>query len=114
MCTQLMKWYESMRNKKKLEVSCRHFMMDVSMRGIHEIAISVKFLGIIWRFLPSFLPFYKMQFMNKLKFSSLIDCLLRISETIRMVWLSVRFSSYPCIYNCCFNREKIYLYIDKV
>jgi hypothetical protein len=38
------------------------------------------------RFPPLFLPFYKMQFMNNLEFSSLIDCFLRISETIRVVW----------------------------
>jgi hypothetical protein len=48
--------------------------------AIHDSTILFKFLGIILRFLrlgvsvsmPSFLPFYKIIFMNKLEFSSLI------------------------------------------
>jgi hypothetical protein len=31
------------------------------------------------------LPFYKVLFMNRLEFSSLIDCFVWISETIRVV-----------------------------
>ncbi len=48
------------------------------------------------RCLPSSLPFYKMLFMNKLEFSSFIDCFVGISETIEVVWFSVRFSSLRC------------------
>jgi hypothetical protein len=53
--------------------------------------------------------------MNKLEFSSLIDCFVYISEAtvcIGVVWFSVyRFSSFGCISYYCFYREKIYLYI---
>jgi len=42
-----------------------------------------------WGFYLRFLPFYKMLF-SKLEFSSLINCFVWISETIRVVWLSVR------------------------
>ncbi len=59
--------------------------------GIHESTILLTFLCIILRFLPSFLPFYKMLFMNKLEFTSLIDCFVWISVTIGVVWFSVRF-----------------------
>ncbi len=37
-----------------------------------------------WGFYLRFLPFYKMLF-SKLEFSSLIDCFVRISETVRVV-----------------------------
>ncbi len=39
-----------------------------------------------------------------------------ISETIGVVWfsVSVRFSSFRCISNCCFYGEKMYLYTKKV
>jgi hypothetical protein len=58
--------------------------------GIHECTISL--LG----FLPAFLSFYKMLFMNKLEYYSLItgNFVVQISETIGEVWLSVRFSSF--------------------
>jgi hypothetical protein len=47
------------------------------------------------RLLPSFLPFNKMLFINNLEFSSLVvDCFEVISETIGMVWFTVRFSSF--------------------
>ncbi len=79
-----------------------------SRDGIHESTISLRFLEIILKFLRLevstvllFLPFYKMLFMNKLEFTSLVDCFVRISETIRVVWFSVRFSSFPCICYCC-------------
>ncbi len=57
------------------------------MKKIHEITISLRFLGIILRILKLevstlVLHFYKMLFMNKLEFSSLIDCFVWISETI--------------------------------
>ncbi len=41
-----------------------------------------------------------MLFMNKLKFSALIDGI--VSETIGVVWFSVRFSFCQCISNSCF------------
>jgi hypothetical protein len=54
-------------------------MVSEARDGIHESAISLRFLGIILRFLrlevSTFVfPFYKMLFMNKLVFSSLTDC----------------------------------------
>ncbi len=45
------------------------------------------------RFLKT-LSFYKMLFMNKLEFSSLTDCFIKISETIGVVWFSVKFSYF--------------------
>ncbi len=44
--------------------------------------MKVQFHFIIFqlRFLPSFLPFYKMLFINKLEFSSVIDCFVLVSE----------------------------------
>ncbi len=48
-----------------------------------------------WGFYLRFLPFYKMLF-SKLEFSSLIDCFVWISETIRVLWLSV--SSFCLVY----------------
>ncbi len=50
-----------------------------------------------WGFYLRFLPFYKMLF-SKHEFSSLIDCFVWISETIRVVWLSVR--SFCFVYTC--------------
>ncbi len=47
-----------------------------------------------------FLPFNKMLFMNKLEFSALIDCI--VSETIWVMWFSVKFSFFRCIPNTCF------------
>ncbi len=67
--------------------------------GIHESTISLSFLGIILRFprleVSTFavMPYYKMLFMNKLKFHSLMDGFVWISETIWMAWFSVRFFS---------------------
>jgi hypothetical protein len=43
-----------------------------------------------------------MLFMNKLEFSSLVDCFVWISETIGTVWFSVWLYSFQCIFNCCF------------
>jgi hypothetical protein len=43
------------------------------------------------------LPFYKMLFKNKLEFSSLIDCLVWISESVGEVRFTIRFSSFRFI-----------------
>jgi hypothetical protein len=64
-------------------------------------------------FLYSFLSFYKLLFMNNFEFSSLTDFFAKISETIGVVWFSVRFSSFQCISNYCFHGEKIHLYFNK-
>jgi hypothetical protein len=44
---------------------------------------------------------------QELEFSSLIDCFVEISETIWVVWFSVRFSSFRCISNYCVFQEKL-------
>ncbi len=50
-----------------------------------------------WSFYLRFLPFYKILF-SKLEFSSLIDSFVWISETIRVIWLSVRSFCFVYIY----------------
>ncbi len=46
------------------------------------------------------------------EFSSLTDCFVLISETIGGGGgrFSVRFSSFQCVYNCCFYGENMHLY----
>ncbi len=87
-----------------------------SRDGIHESTISLRFLRItliflrLEIFLRSFLSFYKMLFSNKLEFSSLIDRFVLISETIGVVWFSVRISSF--LYNshyCFYGKKCIYI-----
>jgi hypothetical protein len=54
-----------------------------------------------------------MLFMNKLVFSSLIDCFVWIYESMWVVWFSVRFSTFRCISNLC-SIGKICIYVKKV
>ncbi len=63
-----------------------------------------------------FLPFYKILFLNKLGCSPLIDCLVGISDTRKVAWFSVRFSSFWGISSCSFYWEKTYfhVFINKV
>ncbi len=73
--------------------------MSEAIDGIHESTISLRFLGIIFRFLrleaSTFVfPFYKMLFKYKVEFSSLVDCFVWISKSIGVVWFSVKFSSF--------------------
>jgi hypothetical protein len=63
------------------------------------------------RILPSFSTFYKMLFMNKLEFSSLIDCLVWISESIGEVRFTIRFSYFQFI---VFSMGKRCYYIKSV
>jgi hypothetical protein len=72
----------------------------------------VEVSGILW-FQPSFLLFYKMVFMNKLEFSSLINCLEWISETIRVLWFSTRFSPLNA-FLIVVSMEKMPLYMYKI
>jgi hypothetical protein len=54
--------------------------------------------------------------MNKLAFSSLINSFVWISETIRVVWFSVKFPSFHCISAFLIVvsiGRKMYLYINK-
>jgi hypothetical protein len=69
--------------------------------GIHERTVALRFLGIILRFPRleiSTLVFAAFLQMNKHEFSSLIDYVVRISETIGVICFSVRFSSFQCIF----------------
>jgi hypothetical protein len=50
-----------------------------------RVEFCMKFLDIEFsdlKFLPSLWAFYKMLFMHKLEFSSLIDCFVRFSKTV--------------------------------
>ncbi len=38
---------------------------------------------------------------------------VKISETIGVVWFSVRFSSFQCIFNYCLHGEKMHLNLNK-
>ncbi len=57
-----------------------------------------------------FLHFYKMLFRKKLEFSSLIGSFVWISETIGMVWFSVRFSPFDAfLIFVCAGKRCIYI-----
>jgi len=62
-----------------------------------------------WGFYHSFLPFYKVLFKNKLEFSSLIDCFVWISETIGVVWFSVRFSALFITINVVYLDKEFFM-----
>jgi hypothetical protein len=61
-------------------------------------------------FYHSFLPFYKVLFKNKLEFYLLTFCFVWISETIGVVWFSVRFFCFIFLYNykCCLFTRRIF------
>jgi hypothetical protein len=67
---------------------------------IHESTISMRFLGIILRFSDFYLCFWLSTKCYSWKNLSFLDCFVWNSETIGVIWFSVRFSSFHCIYNC--------------
>ncbi len=89
---------------KLYNLSCLQYTFTCLLRGNSRTYSYVEVSGhnlessLTWGFYLRFLPFYKMLF-SKLEFSSLIDCFVWISETIREVWLSVRSFCFVYTYN---------------
>ncbi len=72
--------------------------------GIHESTISLRFLGIILRFLRLEGSIFVFAFLQnsiheQIQFSSLVDAFVWISETKGVVWFSVRFSTFGAFPN---------------